>query len=77
MSSAPTSVLMLAPAVKDYAWGDDSFIQGLLGAAPDGKPMAEASRERSERSAPTQTTEFGQPLSLPGQWEACCFCTTV
>lgn len=42
MSSAPTSVLMLAPAVKDYAWGDDSFIQGLLGAAPDGKPMAEA-----------------------------------
>ena len=42
MSNASSSVLMLAPALKDYAWGDDRFIQGLLGAVPDGQPMAEA-----------------------------------
>ena len=42
MSSASSSVLALAPALKDYAWGDDRYIQGLLGTAPDGTPMAEA-----------------------------------
>ena len=40
--TAPPGVMALQPRIQHYAWGDDSFIPGLLGRPVTGEPWAEA-----------------------------------
>ena len=42
MSARRTGLLRLAPALKDYAWGDAEYIPRILGLTQTGRPVAEA-----------------------------------